>query len=338
MIFLKNLRLFFTIITIITMFIISGCNKHSSSIKVEPYLPTEPTQESTTEEPTTEAPTTEVPTTEAPTTEPPTTEPPTTQPPTTVPPTTAAPLPPADPNEMFGSLYTRGQLNAMSNKSLGAGFGGGKDELGRPYLSLNQQKAYGQYGAVFIDENTTDTIYLTFDLGYEWHGNTTKILDILAANNVKGTFFPTLNYIKRNPEVIKRIIEEGHTLGSHTSTHPVMTTITLDELYTQLMDVNNYVAQTYNYQITTLRPPTGAYSVRSLCATKSLGMDSIFWSYSYEDWKTDAQPDPAPSLQKAIAAAHPGAIYLLHSVSDTNVLILDDLIKALDDEYEFGQF
>ena len=99
------------------MFLISGCNKHSSSIKVEPYLPTEPTQESTTEEPTTEAPTTEAPTTEAPTTEPPTTEPPTTQPPTTVPPTTAAPLPPADPNEMFGSLYTRGQLNAMSNKS-----------------------------------------------------------------------------------------------------------------------------------------------------------------------------------------------------------------------------
>ena len=315
------------------MIFVSGCNKHSSNIKVEPYIPTEPSQEATTE-----APTTEAPTTETPTTEPPTTEVPTTEPPTTVPPTTAAPLPPADSNEMFGTLYTKGQLNAMSNASLGAGFGGGKDELGRPYLSLNQQKAYGQYGAVFIDENATNTIYLTFDLGYEWHGNTTKILDVLAANNIKGTFFPTLNYIKRNPEIIQRIINEGHTLGSHTSTHPTLTKISLDEIYTQLMDLNNYVAETYNYQITTMRPPTGAYSVRTLCAAKSLGMDSIFWSYSYEDWKTDAQPDPAPSLQKAIAAAHPGAVYLLHSVSDTNAIILDDLIKALDDEYEFGQF
>lgn len=330
---MKNLRLIISIFIISVMFFGTGCNKHSSTIKIQPYEPTEPSQEASKEELTTEVPTTEAPTTEVPTTEPPTTEPPTTEPPTT-----AAPLPPSDSNEMFGTLYTKGELNAMSNKSLGTGFGGGKDSLNRPNLSLNQQKAYGQYGAVFIDENATNTIYLTFDLGYEWHNNTTKILDILAANNVKGTFFPTLNYIKRNPQIIERIINEGHTLGSHTSTHPTLTTISLDEMYTQFMDLNNYVIEKYNYQITTMRPPTGAYSVRTLCAAKSLGMDSIFWSYSYLDWKTDAQPDPVPSLQNAIAAAHPGAIYLLHSVSDTNTVILDDLIKALAEEYEFGQF
>lgn len=309
-----------------------GCNtRRTTAINVEPYIPSaEPSceEQTTTEEPTTEEPTTEEPTTEEPTT---------TEPPTTEPPTTAPPEPPKDPNELIGTLYTRAQLMAMDNSRQGAGFGGGKDEFNRPYLSLRQQEAFGKYGARFIVPEKTDTIYLTFDLGYEWHNNTTKILDILAANNVKGTFFPTLNYVKRNPAIIQRIIDEGHTLGSHTSTHPVLPSISIDEMYTQLMDVNNYVLEHYNYQITTLRPPTGAYSIRTVCMTKSLGMDSIFWSYSYKDWDTTAQPDPATSLNNAIKAAHPGAIYLLHSVSDTNTLILDDLIKELKKTYILDQ-
>ena len=329
------------LVLVISILLVCGCNKRSSNNNIESSSPTEPTMEVSTEETTTEEPTTDEPTSEDSITTEPTKEETTTDAPTTVAPTTSSSVTEettANPNTLFGTLYTRGELLAMDNTAKGCSVGGSKDELGRPYSSLNQQKAYGQYGAIFIDDQTTDKIYLTFDLGYEYNNNTNKLLDILAANNVKATFFATLSYIKSNPDTIRRIIAEGHTLGNHSVTHTLMTAVDLNRLHDELMHVNGYVEKYFNYTITTFRPPTGNFSIRTLCMAKSYGMDSVFWSYSYDDWRTNAQPDPATSLQNAINAAHPGAVYLLHAVSNTNVAILDDLIKALQENYKLEQF
>ena len=338
---LKNLKSLIIVLVIGSLVFVNGCNKNTSINNVETSTPTESTQEVSTEEFTSENSTKEDATTEESTTIEPSQEETSTEAPTTQAPTTAPSVSEEttkDPNEYYGKLYTRGQLLAMDNTAKGCAIGGSKDSLNRPIVSLNQQKTYGQYGAIFIDENTTDSIYLTFDLGYEYNNNTNKILDILAANNVKATFYAPLSYIKSYPDTIRRIINEGHTLGNHSVTHTLMTAVDLDRLHDELMHTNGYVEKYFNYKITTFRPPTGNFSIRTLCETKSYGMDSVFWSYSYEDWRTDAQPDPATSLQNAINAAHPGAIYLLHAVSNTNVAILDDLIKALQEDYKFVQF
>lgn len=327
---MKKLKSLFFILTIALLFV-NGCNKNNSINNLETSAATESTKEVATEEPTTENSTKEEPTHVETTTEAPATTTPTTAP-------SVSEETTKDPNEYYGTLYTRGELLAMDNTAKGCAIGGSKDALGRPIASLNQQKAYGQYGAIFIDEQATDSIYLTFDLGYEYNNNTNKILDILAANNVKATFYAPLSYIKNYPDTIRRIIAEGHTLGNHSVTHTLMTAVDLDRLHDELMHTNVYVEKYFNYKITTFRPPTGNFSIRTLCETKSYGMDSVFWSYSYEDWRTDVQPDPATSLQNAINAAHPGAIYLLHAVSNTNVAILDDLIKALQENYKFIQF
>ena len=73
-----------------------------------------------------------------------------------------------------------------------------------------------------------------------------------------------------------------------------------------------------------------------LAVVRDYGYKSIFWSYAYKDWVPEAQPDKAESLEKLKKNLHPGAIFLLHSVSSTNTAILGDFIDyALSQGYTF---
>lgn len=312
--------LFFTILTLVSVFFAGCASKNDTSINKETTDATtesiDETSSSETEEITTEEPTTEEPTTEEPTTEVPTTEAPTTEAPTTV----------APPNTGFEGL---------DNTPITYGPGVNVDELNRPYASVNYQNAYGDYGAYFVKLDSNE-IYLTFDLGYEYNNNTPKILDVLKEKNVKAVFFPTLSFIKSNPEVIKRIIDEGHVLGNHSTTHPSMPTLTADQMKNEIMTLHNYILENYGYTITLFRPPQGHFSYLSLAVTQSLGYKSVLWSFAYADYFTDNQPDVQWALDNATSKAHPGAIYLLHAVSNTNVAMLGDFIDNLQENYTIG--
>ena len=95
------------------------------------------------------------------------------------------------------------------------------------------------------------------------------------------------------------------------------------------MTLHSYVQQQYGYDMQYFRPPCGEYDAFALEKVKSLGYRTLFWSAAYEDWKTDDQPEPAAALGKLTDMAHGGAVYLLHSVSETNAAILGDLIDSL---------
>ena len=83
----------------------------------------------------------------------------------------------------------------------------------------------------------------------------------------------------------------------------------------------------------------GEYSTRALAICKNCGYKSVFWSFAYVDWKTDAQPPAAEALKKAAAGAHNGAIYLLHAVSSTNNAILGQLIDNVEAQgYTWSEF
>lgn len=274
--------------------------------------------------PTTIPPETTIP----PTTIPETTVPPTTAPPTTVPentpPTTEAII---NPDEYIGSLYTRGQLHAMDNTLKGYGCGRTGNTT-RPGGAVSAQKAYGKYNATYIGNNEP-TIYLTFDCGYEFNNLTANILDTLKAKNVKAVFFVTLSYCKKNPQLVRRMINEGHVVGNHSANHYSMPTISIDGMVHEIMALHNYVLEKFSYEMTLFRPPKGEYSVRSLSLTQSLGYESVFWSYAYQDWNTSAQPDVQSAFQLTTSCAHNGGIFLLHAVSATNAAMLGDLIDNL---------
>ena len=226
--------------------------------------------------------------------------------------------------EYIGNLYTRQELEAMENVSKGYGPGKAVNGNRAPYAE-NNQKAYGKYGGNFIAPDN-GCIYLTFDCGYEFENLTASILDTLKEKNVKAVFFITMDYVKRNPAYVQRMIDEGHVVGNHSTKHPSMPTCSIDRMVSEVMTLHNYMIEHFNYEMTLFRPPTGAFSTRSLAVVQSLGYKNVHWSFAYQDWITADQPDPAEALEKITSSHHSGAIYLLHAVSRTNATVLGDAI------------
>lgn len=225
------------------------------------------------------------------------------------------------------SACTIGILSSSTASALGYGQGVQRDEANRPTGACAFEAQYGQYGAYAMTPDC-NRIILTFDQGYE-NGYTAQILDTLRDKGVSAIFFLTGDYAKRESALVQRMIAEGHTLGNHGMTHAAIPTLSPAQLEDELMSLHDFVQNTYGYEMQYFRPPCGEYDADSLEIVHSLGYQTVFWSYAYVDWNTDAQPESNTALAGLTEAAHGGAIYLLHSVSQTNAEILGDLIDNL---------
>ncbi len=195
------------------------------------------------------------------------------------------------------------------------------------------------FNAYFIGEEHKKIIYLTFDAGYE-NGYTDEVLDILKENKVPATFFLCGHYFKKNPEMVKRMVEEGHTIGNHTMSHPDMSSITdKDAFKKELSQVEDLYRSITGHEMKKFyRPPMGKYSENNLKIAKDLGYSTIFWSLAYKDYDNESQPSKKEAFAKLIPNIHPGAVILLHNTSKTNSLILDELIKSYTKMgYEFRE-
>ena len=152
-------------------------------------------------------------------------------------------------------------------------------------------------------------------------------------------FFVTMPYVKGNPDLIKRMIGEGHIIGNHSSKHLVMPSLSIEDATDEYMKLHDYIKENFNYEMTLFRPPEGKFSEQSLALGKALGYKNILWSFAYADYDVNNQPDNQEALEKIIKRAHNGEIMLLHAVSKTNTEILGDLIDRLRNEgYTFCKF
>ena len=212
----------------------------------------------------------------------------------------------------------------LSEELVGWGLGKNKDPDGRPTDAVAANEKYGKYNAVFVGD--TGKVTLTFDEGYE-NGFTPSILDTLKKENVKATFYVTYDYCKSQPDLVRRMIAEGHTLGNHSYTHASFPTISDEEVRNDIMKMHEYVKQNFNYDMKVLRFPKGEFSEKTLKIARDLGYKTVFWSMAYRDWERDVQPDPAETLELLKEGTHPGEILLLHAVSKTNAVILPELIR-----------
>lgn len=217
---------------------------------------------------------------------------------------------------------------SLSTERNGYGQGTHFDELNRPSGAKRFNEGYSRYNAKAINETEEKVIMLTFDQGYE-NGYTGMILDTLKEKGVKATFFVVQDYAERQPELVRRMIDEGHTVGNHSANHYSMPDLTVEEATNEVMELHEYMLENFGICMNLFRPPKGEYSELSLAVTGDLGYTTVLWSFAYADWDPDDQPDPEQSLQKLIDRAHPGAIYLLHSVSETNATILGDFIDEM---------
>lgn len=224
-------------------------------------------------------------------------------------------------------------ITSYDTQSWGLGFGeDGTTPTGN--TSSNELEAYDAY---YVGDETEKVLYLTFDAGYE-NGYTEMILDALAASEVSATFFLVGNYLETNPELVIRMVEEGHTVANHSYYHPDMTTLSEEDFIEELEMLEIKFKEITGEELATYyRPPQGKYSVDTLELAQSLGYKTIFWSLAYVDWYVDDQPTYEEAFDKLLGRIHPGAIVLLHSTSQTNGEILPELLEEWANMgYRFG--
>lgn len=232
-------------------------------------------------------------------------------------------------------------LSRISNESEEYGFSNKwRDDLNRPDGLEYYDALYGKYSAYNHIDTEDKIIYLTMDEGYE-NGYTPTILDTLKDKGVKAVFFVTEQFYDEHPELIQRMIDEGHIIGNHTCSHPAsgMPSLGLKAEYKDIKKLNDEIYDTFGYQMKLFRFPQGNASKQSCALLQQMGYSSIFWSFAYYDYEPDDQMDPGEALDACLTYIHPGAIYLLHAISKTNTEILGDFIDgAREAGYEFGDF
>lgn len=224
--------------------------------------------------------------------------------------------------------------SALSTGSWGLSF----RQEGAPPIGNAGKDQLRQYQAAYIGNTNEKVLYLTFDAGYE-NGCTAKILDTLKEKQVPAAFFLVGNYIRQSPDLVRRMVAEGHTVGNHTMHHYDMSRLSDKAAFSkELTDLEALYKETVGQELPKFyRPPQGIYSEENLKMAQELGYQTVFWSLAYVDWNNDAQPTKETAFAKLLPRTHNGAVVLLHSTSKTNAEILGELIdkwKAMG--YRFG--
>lgn len=193
-----------------------------------------------------------------------------------------------------------------------------------------------QYSGYYADKSGEKNIYLTFDNGYE-EGYTPQILDVLKKEEVPATFFVTGHYVKTAPDLVQRMVKEGHIVGNHSYHHPDFSILTKEAMKKELEDLQLQVSElTDQKDMKYLRPPRGVFNQQTLEWANDLGYIHVFWSLAFKDWETSNQKGWRYAYDEIIEQIHPGAIVLLHTVSKDNAEALEAVIKDLKKEgYQF---
>lgn len=192
------------------------------------------------------------------------------------------------------------------------------------------------YDAIYVDKSNDKNIYLTFDNGYE-QGYTDQVLNILKDENVPATFFVTGHYVKSVPDLVKRMVADGHIIGNHSYSHPDFTTMSKEMVKQELTKLEEAVAAiTDQKEMKYLRPPRGTFNEQTLQWAGELNYIHVFWSLAFKDWETNAQKGWQYAYDQIMNQVHPGAIVLLHAVSSDNAAALKRVIIDLKKEgYQF---
>ena len=234
-------------------------------------------------------------------------------------------------------IQSQGKLTIYSASDEG-NWGLSFQQEGKPPVANASTDYLSQFNAHYAQDTEEKVLYLTFDAGYE-NGNTEAILDALKKHRAPATFFLVGNYLETSPELVKRMLAEGHNVGNHTYHHPDMSKISTKESFQkELSDLETLYKQITGQPMKQYyRPPQGKYSESNLAMANEMGYHTFFWSLAYVDWYEDKQPTKEEAFKKLLGRIHPGAIVLLHSTSKTNGEILDELLTKWEEMgYQFA--
>ena len=232
-------------------------------------------------------------------------------------------------------LTSSGSVVDLSNKKIEWGIKRESDHK-QPDLGSTNKSLIDKYNGMAMGNSDSKKVYLTFDMGYE-AGYTEKILEVLKNNNVSAAFFITAHYVNTKPELVKRMIDEGHIVGNHTVNHKSMPSLNEESIKEEVMNLHTSIFNQFGYEMKYIRPPKGEYSERTLDYCNKLGYTTVMWSFAYDDWDENKQGREEYGKNKVLDNVHNGAIILLHGTSKDNSNILDYIIKEIKNMgYEFA--
>ncbi|MBR4768687.1 MAG: polysaccharide deacetylase family protein [Lachnospiraceae bacterium] len=267
--------------------------------------------------------------------------------PVTEPPTETAFVPVPDGSN--GILTDSGlfpNVSELSNKSIpyGNDWEAKDEKTGLASGVFWYEAKWGKYFPVYRIKTDKPVVYLTMDEGYE-AGYTPKILDVLKEKNVKAVFFLTKQFVDSDPDLVRRMIAEGHILGNHTCRHPsggyprYVDEHGIDSFVEDVSQLHKIVYDRFGYTMRLFRFPEGESSDMLMAKLDNLGYISVFWSYAHKDYDRNNQPEVSVTLNRCLSHLGKGAVYLLHAVSESNTEALADFIDgARERGYEFGVF
>lgn len=198
----------------------------------------------------------------------------------------------------------------------------------RPTAGKEETLIIEQNNGVFIGPDNQE-IFLTFDCGYE-NGYTNQILDALKNTNTKAVFFITAHYLNSATEIVQRMIDEGHLIGNHTSSHRDFTASTEEQILEDVVSLEKAFESKMGIPMSKyVRPPRGEFTETSQKLLAKHGYKSVFWSLAYVDWHKDAYNGNQYSYHHVLNRIHNGAIILMHTVSKDNAVDLESIIVDL---------
>jgi len=186
----------------------------------------------------------------------------------------------------------------------------GAAEASRPTVDDTPKPAIKKYGYNSV-ETDQKVLAMTFDDGP--HPELTpKLLDILKERGIKATFYVIGRSAAQYPEIMKRMIDEGHEVGNHTWTHPWLTRISTSRVKSEMSQTADIIEKTTGRRAATMRPPYGAINTRlRQLFTDELDLPVVMWSVDPLDWR---RPGSSVVASRLVNGAHPGAILLAHDI------------------------
>jgi peptidoglycan-N-acetylglucosamine deacetylase len=169
------------------------------------------------------------------------------------------------------------------------------------------------YAQVHVDQ---PYVAMTFDDGPSAE-NTPRLLEMLKQRNIKATFFLIGQNAASNPDLVRRILAEGHEVGNHSWTHPQLSKLSDDRVTAEITKTQDAIKEAGGFTPTLLRPPYGAITARQREWIETrFGLNIILWSVDPFDWK---RPGASVITQRILSQARPGAIILSHDIHKQTV-------------------
>lgn len=178
----------------------------------------------------------------------------------------------------------------------------------------------------FSIQTDQKVIAITFDDGP--HGvNTPRLLDMLKKRNIRATFYVVGNMVSYNPQILRRMIAEGHEIGNHTVKHGNLARMSTESLRKELQAAHDMIEEATGIEPRTMRPPGGAITnEQKKYMLREFGYPTILWSVDPEDWK---RPGASVVASRLINGARPGGILLVHDLHKPTVDAMPQTLDAL---------